>query len=273
MKLSVIQTINNRTEEVCKAVSDSFRLPGNQPDEMIIVMDRPAREIQAGAHRAYSKMPFPVIFTQVPHNPEIQFELPGGGARPNTDFSWKGPARAWNVGFQKATGDLFYCISSEVVQDEGNVLRAKALGLAYEGEAAIFGACHNSTPENLVVGAEPGLLVSSKMTRPLGFIACIPAIKIREIEGFDEEFMKGFWYDDDDFYLRLWQSGVDFIFDDSIHGIHLDHPRPVLDTQKGMDGIATNRTYMQQKHNTINPWPTLPRSEQRKEGQTIWRHI
>jgi hypothetical protein len=264
MKLVAVQTINNRTYDVCKAVSDSFRLPGNQPDSMVIVLDRPTKEIENGAYKAYHDMPFKVVF--------IEAEETTGKKFPHKDNSWKGPAKAWNRAFQqRATeSDLLYCFSSEVVQDEGNILKAKTLALT--GEAAIFGSCHNSITKQLVIGDDTGLLVSSKMARPLGFIACIPTAKVRQIQGFDQEFMKGFWYDDDDFYLRLWQTGIPFVFYDSIHGIHLDHERPTLETTEGQKGIAINRAYMFQKHGTINPWPNLPRYEYRKEGKTIWKH-
>ena len=113
-------------------------------------------------------------------------------------------AKAWNAGIKAATGDLLYCISSETVQDQGNIEKARAI--CEDGQTVVFGACHNSEKTNLVVGAEPGLLVSSKMTRPLGFIVCMPAWAVKKIEGYDEGFMGGFWYDDDDFFLLLGQE-------------------------------------------------------------------
>jgi glycosyltransferase involved in cell wall biosynthesis len=44
MKLSAILTINNRTPEVCMQVADSLLLPGNMPDELIVVLHRPTTE-------------------------------------------------------------------------------------------------------------------------------------------------------------------------------------------------------------------------------------
>ena len=44
MTTSLVLTINNRTPEVSKAVADSFRLPGNEVDEVVVVLDRPTSE-------------------------------------------------------------------------------------------------------------------------------------------------------------------------------------------------------------------------------------
>lgn len=254
MTLSIILTINNRSPEVSKRVSDSLRLPGNQPDELIVVLDRATKDAHEGA----------MVYSDVLDGFSVRYVGIDG------DPGWRGPATAWNHGFAAATSDLYYCISSEVVQDEGNVDKAREL--CDQGQTVAFGACHNSEPVNLVVGAEPGLLVSSLMPRPLGFICCMPADKVMEIKGFDEEFMKGFWYDDDDFFLRMWRSGVDFLFDDSIHGTHIHHERPDLQTQVGKKGIQTNADYMLSKHGTLTPWNNLLRVEHRTPGKLWWSH-
>ncbi len=145
---------------------------------------------------------------------------------------------------------------------------------ATEGDdSAVFGACHNSQPESLVVGAEPGLLVSSKMPRPLGFIVCFPACSAAQISGFDENFMKGFWYDDDDFFYRMWKdAGLNFAFVDSIHGVHLHHERPGLKTRDGQLGILRNEKLMRKKHGSAHVWATLEKTVQYGDGITTWRH-
>jgi len=255
VKLSLILTINNRSPEVSKRVADSFKLKGNVCDEVVVVLDRVADEVKSGAVGAYSG-----LFGQ-----HTKFVMLDG------DPGWKGPAKAWNAGFDAATGDLYYCISSEVVQDEHNVDTARAG--CEDGRTVVFGACHNSEPENLVVGAEPGLLVSSAMPRPLGFIVCMPADKVKLVQGFDETFMKGFWYDDDDFFLRLWRTGLDFVFDDKIHGVHIAHDRPDLATEEGMAGIQRNRDYMLKKHGTDHPWNDLLRLEEYNDKRLAWRHV
>ena len=267
MTVSIVLTINNRSPEVSRQVAESLALPGNEADELIVVLDRATPEAREGAVNAYSD-----IWNR-PYNQFIDIDGPPG---------WKCPAKAWNAGFKAATSDLLYCISSEVVQEEGNVKKAVELCTKWVGGApdnkivhyntAVFGACHNSTPTQLVVGAEPGLLASSKMPRPLGFIVCMPRWAVDEIGGFDEEFMKGFWYDDDDLFIRLWHAGLSFLFDDSIHGTHLDHGRPGLETKEGQEGIERNAALMLKKHGTHHPWHELPKILYRREGQIKWEH-
>jgi len=253
VRVSVCLTIHNRSPEVSRQVAESFRLEGNQPDEMVITLDRPTQEARDGARDAYDGLPFPVRFVTIPGAPE-----------------WICPARAWNFSFTVATGDLLYCLSSEVVQAPGNIHKAKTL--CQEGNLVVFGACKNSTPEQLVTGAEPGVLASAAMPRPLGFISCVPNASMKAIGGCDEGFMPGLWYEDDDLYLRLWRTGLDFLWDDSISGVHLHHERPGLATPDGQAKIAINQVYMLKKHGSPTPWAYLPRTVERKPGRTIWRH-
>jgi len=259
MKLSLVLTVNNRPPDVSRQVAESLWLPGNRPDELVVVLDRAPQDTMRAAIKEYERCADSVVFTTIEGAP-----------------GWLGPARAWNRGFAVATGDLFYCISSEVVQEAGNVERARHL--AADGNTVVFGACRNSVPRDLVVGAEPGLLVSSRMPRPLGFIVCMPAAKVREIGGFDEAFMgspehPGYWFDDDDFFLRLWRTGVRFMFDDSIRGIHLDHERPDLATPAGQEGIRRNAALMVRKHGTQHPWPGLQKRVWGRTGQLVWEHV
>jgi len=258
MKLSLILTVNNRTPEVSKAVADSLRLEGNQPDELVVVLDRPTREVEKGAMEAYST---------VVTGHKLKFAFVPGPA------GWLGPARAWNHGFRTATGDYLYLISSEVVQDAGNLRKAREY-CENHPNMALFGACHNSKLTQEVQGFAPGLLADSSFPRPLGFICCLPADKVKEIGGFDETFMNGFWYDDDDFFLRLWGTGLDFTFTDDIHGVHQHHERPDLATPEGQAKIKINQDCFQKKHgNSLDfIWPNLPRITSRTKNSATWMH-
>ncbi len=66
--ISLCLTVHNRPPAVSKAVADSLRLPGNQPDELILVLDRPTQEALEGAHAAYDDLPFPVLTVTIPGN-------------------------------------------------------------------------------------------------------------------------------------------------------------------------------------------------------------
>jgi GT2 family glycosyltransferase len=252
--ISMILTVHDRPAEVSRQVAESLKLEGNDAEELILVLDRPTNEARASALDAYSSVPMPVRSIEISGEP-----------------GWKCPAAAWNTGFQAANNPLLYCISSEVVQDAGNVRKARAL--CGDLDRAVFGSCDNSIKAQLVTGAPPGVLVNSSMARPLGFIVAMPAENVDEIGGFDEEFMKGLWYDDDDFFLRLWRSGLDFQFNDSIHGIHLDHDRPVLNSPEGQAAVKINQAHMLNKHGSVYPWIDLIRIEKRTEGDLIWGHV
>jgi len=254
--VSLVMTVHNRTADVSMQVADSFNEEGNEVDEVVIVLDRPTDRAREGVLRAWGGPNYPAGTKIV--------ELDG-------EPGWICPARAWNAAYEAATGDLLYQISSEVVQDPGNVKRARER--AKFCDVAVFGACHNSEDSQLVIGAEPGLLASSKMTRPLGFIACYPRKAMLAIGGNDLDFMDGLWYEDDDLFLRLWNSGLSFAFDDTIHGVHLDHDRPDLATPEGNLKIQRNANLMLQKHGTLHPWPTLLRVEHRHpDGLLTWTH-
>jgi len=253
MTLSLCLTVNNRPEGVSRQVAASLRLPGNQPDELILVLDRPTEDARDAAIAAYKDFDFPVRTIHIPGKP-----------------GWLCPARAWNHAFAAVTSDLIYCISSEVVQDAGNIEKAREI--CKDGKTVVFGACENSKPTSLVVGAEKGELASSILQRPLGFIACMPTNNVMSIGGCDEAFMDGLWFEDDDFYLRLWWTGVNFVFDDGIHGIHLDHPRPDLETPAGLAKTRQNAAIMKSKHGLEHVWNQLPRITECYEKRTIWKH-
>lgn len=274
MKLSAILTINNRSPEVCQQVADSLMAPGNLPDELIIVLDRCTPDVRDGAHTAYDRLSCPIRWITIPGEP-----------------GWRSPVKAWNLGFLAATGDILYCFSSETVQAEGNLARAKTLlagtpetaydpdaeeEFHYEGGAAhicLHGSVSCScgptgTEVNWNDSAPGNLFCDAAHPRPLGFIWSAPAWAVKQINGYDEEFSKGFWYDDNDFFFRLWNTGLDFLFTDSISGTHLHHERHSLSQQ----GIATNQTYMLSKHGTLNPLQNSLITEIKQPGKTTWRH-
>lgn len=254
---TVILTIHNRPAAVSQAVAASLAFPGNRPDMLVVVMDRPLDYARAGAMAAYQNVPCPVEWVEVQGTPDV----------------WLCPARAWNSGFARAAevnpDGTWFVMSSEVVLDKDAV----DIACSESGpKTVVFGSCHNSVPRQLVTGAAPGLLVSSTMPRPLGFLAALPATKVREIGGFDDAFMEGFWFDDDDFFFRLWNAGCNFMWDDRAHGTHLDHDRPSLDTAEGQNKITINRARMSLKYGRPDVWSNLPKRVTFDTSKTIWTH-
>lgn len=265
MKLTACLTIANRTPEVCQQVADSLMLPGNTPDELVVVLDRPTPEVRDGARAAYDRLDCPVRWITVPGEP-----------------GWRSPVKAWNLAFLAATGDVLYCFSSETVQAKGNLQRARIEMIPAIVPPEVMPLClHGSVscscgPEGTEVnwnGSAPGnLFCDAAHPRPLGFIWAAPRAAVSAIGGYDEAFADGYWYDDNSFFFELWKQGLDFVFDDSISGTHLHHERQTLETEEGRYGIARNQKYMLEKYGTVDPMRVRAWREERKPGRTTWRH-
>ena len=258
MKISLILTIHNRTPEVSKRVADSFREPGNRPDEVIVVLDRATEEVREGARAAWEGYETAVRFISIPGEPV-----------------WKSPVKAWNFGFAAATGDVFYCISSETLQAPWNVQNVRQLlapmDVCIQGKAEC-----SCGPQGREVNWGPGtpgnLLCDSRHPRPLGFIWAAPAEAVRRIGCYDEAFDGGLWYDDNDFFFRLWEAGLDFLFTDEVAGTHLHHPRPGLECEEGTKAIQRNFAYIVGKHGVV-PNVGSPRLEEFTQTSTRWSHL
>jgi hypothetical protein len=266
MTLSVVLTIHFRPVPVLEQVFESLRHQAH--DELVIVLDRAPLEMFDYASEFWRG------------DSRVKFVTLGDGPD-----GWRSPVKAWNAGFAAVTGDVVYCLSSETVQAEGNVERAREI--MTWGKSPLEGghvpvlhgraecSCGPTGQEVNWNGTAPGnLLGDAAHPRPLGFIWAAPMSAVRQIGGYDEAFDAGFWFDDADFFLRLWRTGLDFVFDDSISGVHLHHERPVLATPEGQEGIRKNTEYMLWKHGILHPWgDNLPRMEERKPGRTTWRHL
>ena len=234
-KMTVIFTLNKRTEDEMSKVFESFY--GQDYDQMIIVLDRPEPGVANYATNWWADSASKVkpIFVPV--------EGPPG---------WLGPARAWNAGFKHIEHELTYCISSEVIQSPGNCARAKK---HLSGPPlVVFGRATDDGPMPVVNSPDPNVLCSAKMMRPLGFIMALPTWIFRAINGFDEKFMEGYWYDDDDLTYRMWRLGVPYLFDDEIVGVHQHHDRPDLSTPRGQEMIKKNSDYIKSRWGSEHPW-------------------
>lgn len=256
MKLSVLMTINERPTPVLDAVFGSLR---DQPfDEIICVLDRSPRGVSEHVHAYWET--------------DQRFQAVEVAGSPG----WRSPVPAWNAAFAAATGDHLFAFSSEVVHAQQNLAVARRL-LTEHPNTLIFGkamcSCGPSGGEVNWGGSAPSnLLIDAAHPRPLGFIWAGPIAPLRQIGGMDPEFAKGLWFDDDDLFIRLWRTGLNFLYTDEISGVHLHHDRPVLATPDGQLAINRNRTYMLRKHGTLTPWNGTPRLETRQPGLTVWRH-
>ena len=222
---------------------------------MVIVLDRTPAHLDEYVRRAWEK------------DTRTRFVVVEG------EPGWRSPVKAWNAGFEALDGDALYCISSETVQASGNLRKARHL-LTQEPRTLVFGkaecSCGPNGHEVDWSGTAPGnLLCDAAHPRPLGFIWFGPLAPVKSQGGFDTGFAEGFWYDEHDFFLRLWRQGLDFAYDDSVSGVHLHHERPDL-TQ---EGIKRNAAYMAGKYGSLDPLRNVLYGLEARPGRTVWRHI
>ena len=252
--LTVLLTVNDRSHEVLLHVLDSLRA---QPyDRLIVVADGIEPEADESLR---------ILLPTMERSRRVDIARPRG---------WLCPARAWNVGLAAVETELVMMISSETIQAAGNVAVAKEL-LAGP-PMVVFGSARCSIdgcPEVVWPdGTAPHILCDAAHPRPLGFVAALPAWMVRATGGFDENFMAGHWYDDEDFFYRLWCLGQPFLFTDALSGIHQHHERRQLSDI----GRETNRRYITSKFGTEAPFGHLGTSQGRfvaaEPGRTIWRH-
>lgn len=237
--------MNDRAPDVLVRTFEGLK--NQYADQMVLVYDRPP-ELTAACLRVHYRGDY-----------AVHIEGPPG---------WLCPAKAWNAGFAEVNSELTFVMSSEVVLAPGAVERCKTL--LGSAPAILFGKCEESEPGRYGGSTASGVLCSAEQARPLGFIACIPTWAMRATAGYDEAFMDGYWYDDDDFFFRLWKLGLPFLFEDSVSGVHQSHPRPVLDTPEGQAGIARNRAYILKKHGSEHPINTQRILGRKIPGKTLW---
>lgn len=259
MSISVVLTINDRDPGTVADVL--YSLDGQGQAETIVVLDGTPRELKERVHTQLATGEFGRVDT-----PEI-VRAPG----------WLSPVKAMNVGFGHARADLLYVLSSDVVQSAGNVQTATRLVAGYGKPVVLFGRAECSCgPRGREVvwpdGAPGNLLVSADHPRPLGFIMCLPRATMEAVGGFDERFASGYWYDDDDLVRRLWDVGADFLFDDTVGGVHQHHERPVLELPHGQAGILRNQAAMMEKWGDLQPIHRVPKLVRRLPGRTVWTH-
>jgi hypothetical protein len=185
--------------------------------------------------------------------PSIAIERPAG---------WICPAHAWNVGFSHVTTEYVVCISSEVILGKSAMERIRELITG--PPVVVFGYCEDDGDVPLVGAGN--VLCSSTLNRPLGFIVAIPMWVVRTLRGYDEAFMDGLCYEDDEFFSRVFNLGVPFLFDDAVKGVHQHHARPVLDTIEGQAKFQLSRNRIITKHGSEHPWNETPKTGWNREG-------
>ncbi len=153
------------------------------------------------------------------------------------------PSMALNIGVREAKYDHIVITSPEV-KPSTDVLQQFEDSL---GKNIICEVADQSAEGNLTI------LVSEfyrSETPAMYFLALFNKSDIEKINGWDEDFMKGYAYEDDDFGARWKRAGLAFEVREDIKAVHQFHPRSetipgglVTNQQKYYDNTDNNITY------------------------------
>lgn len=226
MKKTLAITLYDRTVEVIDAVFNGLRLPGNTPDIVAVCYDRAPKHAMEAVKRHCMEMGIELresVLTDAIQGPRC-------------------PSKAWNTVLATVYDQKnVFCMSSEMI------LAPHSIGMAYQlaqvapeylivGRAEHCGQSYAYTRQHKDISMKTRTITSSFTPHPLGFSWLLPMKAFQDIEGFDEVYQDGLCYEDDDFVLRMWNHGVNFMFCDDIMGFHLEHKRDHL---KDGDGRVT----------------------------------
>lgn len=262
MKLSVCLTINNRMPETCRAVSDSLLLPGNRPEEVIVVLDRPEPDIRKGAIDAYSRLNDHGILTRF-----VNLEGKSG---------WRCPSMAWNAAFGAATGDAIYCLSSETIQSSGSMDEVRHLLITRMRIIFPKVVC-SCRPQGHAIEADGtptgNTLSSADFPRPVGYIWATHRSLVLSVGGYDQAFNNGIGHEDTDMFLRFWDLGMEFEFTDAASGLHICHDQPQFKgEERGLQMAKRNLSVFMYRYGTLDPWAKRNRKITSAPGITLWEH-
>lgn len=222
MKLSVVISIKNRSKHF-KHTLRMFKKQIMSPDdfELVIVDDNSSDNIRQLLISQASNMNIQYI--------KIDSNL--------NDFPiYWGPSISNNIGFKASRGEVIMITGPEILHQENN------FNFGYESamkDVIAFGHVYHSNPHfTQLINNEPNIenfsfnnffeMPSSKaqdmtLNTYYWFICTVKKQHIMNINGCDEEYMRGICGDDDDFVNRIEASGVARIHDFRMIGIHQDH--------------------------------------------------
>jgi len=256
MKVSVLALVHDKPPEVWGATLDGISALG--AEQIVIVHDRSPRAILERS-------------ATVPGATIINLE-----GRPG----WRSPCVAANAGLAAVTGEVMIYNPSDVIPAPGNldILRAH---FAEQPASVLFGRVVESEPEKCKRQGDAGpVLQGSDCTRPMTFLTAYPTATLKALNGWDEVFMEGVCYEDDDLAARLWKAGLDFVFDDRFHGVHQTHER-LFDGNNASQGywtdyrVGINRGHMVNRHGRESAINVVMQSKPTiltEPGRVTWKH-
>jgi len=248
VKVSILTAVHDKPLEVWDKVLTS--LSYQQADEVVIVHDRAPQAILERS-------------AAIPGVVPVNLAGPKG---------WRSPCVSFNAGLAKVTGDVVLVSHSDIVQAPGNVERLRG-HFSEHPDSVLFGTVVESNPEKLIGAGNAGtILMGTQNPRPLTWSMATKVESLRGISGWDEAYMQGVCYEDDDLTARLWKSGLDFHFNDDFLAIHETHDRAYFNSFRTLPNMTTfvNRYGCQSAHDYVRR--SKPIVENGIPGRLVWKH-
>jgi len=149
------------------------------------------------------------------------------------------PSKAFNIGVREAKYDNIIITSPEV-KPTTEVLKQLSECL---GKCIVCQVHDQDASGNLRVLVNKGYRGT---TPAMYFLALFPREGIEAINGWDEDFMLGYAYEDDDFGARWVRAELPFEVREDIQAVHQYHPRPETiphGTQTNLDKFNYNNSH------------------------------
>lgn len=161
------------------------------------------------------------------------------------------PSKALNIGVRLAKYDNII-VSSPEVKPITQVLEQLEGFVGQNVVCQVFDAKEDGTIGDTLVSK-----IFRADTPAMYFLAMFQKSDIEKINGWDEDFMKGYAYEDNDFGERWVRAGLPFVVNDEIKAVHQYHPRSetihggmAVNLQKFHDNRDRGITYCS---NGLNP--------------------
>jgi glycosyltransferase involved in cell wall biosynthesis len=220
---SILLTVYNRPVGVLSSVLRHLEANGLDDSEVVIVDD--------GSTIDYSP-----VAIHYEHLPITWLKKEQGPAyRINGSNN---PAAAWNFAIEHSSGDNVVLLSSDC-KIHKDTLRA----IGENGGKFWQPAVSDWKTASVFLGR----------TRiyPMGWVAAMPRTVVEKINGFDEEYMNGMAFEDNDFTARVALETGQVVIDEMRWAVHISHP--LTNYSDDRRGFKISEAYTRKKWGGI-PW-------------------
>ena len=230
MKTSVLMTVHDREPEVLLSVLRSLHRCGLSEIELVIVNDR--SEMDYSWIRAYAEPRFDTV-KWVDAGDYPGFRVEGYG----------NPAHAFNVGLELCTGERLIVMSSDVVITPRAVWSMERFWTK--------DVCYTPKVIDMDTGAE---YCGATRPFPMPWFLVMPTAVAQSVGGWDETFLNGFCYEDNDFVARVFKVLGVIRCDWDAFVYHQSHVQPAYDVKSDevLSANARNRDICRAK------WKGIP---------------